>query len=1022
MNRLVSLLKVRAEEVRLVTLVALFFACIQAGQGLGDNSASALFLLRFGVDFLPYMFIAAGALTFVVTVGYSAGLGRFQRGRFFPVLILASAALILIERFAIIFSFSFLYPTLWLTMTCLGGLLGTLVWNLAGEVCDARQAKRLFPLFTSAGILGSVAGNAITGPGARLLGTDNLLLLYAALLVIAHYLARSIAASYLRKEKLPAGKASLLEDLRAGYDFVRTSSLLRLVAVASILFSVLFFAVSFPFSKVVTASFQNEAGVAGFFGLFNSITTASTFLVSLFLANRLYARLGIINGVFLMPLTYVLCFTVFAARYDLAGGGTARFAQLVILGGIAGTAWNALFNVVPSQKRGQVLAFVNGIPSQLGVMLSGALLIIADQALTVRQIFLMGGLLALVCGALVWRMRAAYAQALVDALRAGRLEVFTLGEGAFSGFQGDAAALQVATQALQDPKATTRRLAAQVLGKMGSVSAIRPLIEQLSDPDGNVRSSVLEALGALQARDSLDPILLHLDDPEEEVRCQALSVIAQLQPLATPIPTEKLENMLSGDPSFGVQVQAARALMQLGLVERVLPNLMVWLYSRELAVRIKATETLAEAAPYLKIPLESRPLLNALEDASPALRRAAAFAMSNLADGAVSEALVAHLDDPDVSVRAAAAESLRKGGDESRSLVLQVFEKDNPTIDSALDAIVPGDPQALPTLRRFAQREVVRARTLRNQLASLPSAGPAVGFLRARLRERELACEWRLIRIVGLFGDMRAMDLVRKSMGGGSAETRAAALEALDTIGDRQIAKSIVALLEDEPAPSATPAVIDQLIGSSDAWQRILAVRSLPELGLREFIPLLHHIESEPDLLLREAAHQALSEFDEEEPMDTLKTVSLLERVLLLREIPIFADLSAEDLKRIAEIAQEQWYPKDSIIFRQGEDGDAMYVIVEGRVQIRHNTGGRELVRAERGPGDFVGEMAIIESAPRSASLFTQTEVRVLSLDAETFRGILRERPDVAFAVLRSVSRRLREMTEGEIREPSQSS
>ena len=78
-----------------------------------------------------------------------------------------------------------------------------------------------------------------------------------------------------------------------------------------------------------------------------------------------------------------------------------------------------------------------------------------------------------------------------------------------------------------------------------------------------------------------------------------------------------------------------------------------------------------------------------------------------------------------------------------------------------------------------------------------------------------------------------------------------------------------------------------------------------PELGLREFIPRLHQLKSDPDELLRQAGLAALLQFGEEKPMETLKTVALLERVLLLREIPIFADLSAEDLKRIAEIAHE---------------------------------------------------------------------------------------------------------------------
>ncbi len=157
---------------------------------------------------------------------------------------------------------------------------------------------------------------------------------------------------------------------------------------------------------------------------------------------------------------------LFASFYTLNGAAVARFAQLVILSGIAGTAWNALFNVVPSQKRGQVLAFNNGVPSQIGVVLSGVLLIVAERAFTVQQIFLMGMALALVCGVLIWRMRKAYAQALVDALRAGRIEVFSANETAFSGFQGDAAVLDVATRALKDSKATTRRLAAEMLGRM----------------------------------------------------------------------------------------------------------------------------------------------------------------------------------------------------------------------------------------------------------------------------------------------------------------------------------------------------------------------------------------------------------------------------------------------------------------------------------------------------------------------------------------------------------------------------
>jgi HEAT repeat protein/ATP/ADP translocase len=1010
MNRIGRLLKVRPEEGPLVILVAMLFACIQAGQGLGDNAASALFLLRFGVDFLPYMYIAVGILTFAITMAYSAGLGRFDKGKFFLWIIAVFGILLIVERAAILLSIPFLYPTLWLTITAMGGILGTFVWNLAGEVCDARQAKRLFPLFTSAGILGSVIGNAVTGISAKWLGTDNLLILYVILLGIAFYLTRTISNSYFRKEKTFRDKTSLWVDLRSGFDFVRISPLMRLIAFSSILFSMLFFAIAFPFNKVITTSFPDEAGVAGFFGLFNSLTTTVTFLVSLFLANRIYTRLGIINGVFIMPLTYIFCFAVFISRYDLNGAVIARFAQLVILGGVAGTAWNALFNVVPSQKRGQVLAFNNGVPSQIGVMLSGVLLIVVEKVLTIQQIFMLGLLIALLCGKLIWQMRKAYAQALVEALRAGRLEVFSASEVTFSGLQGDAAALNIAIRALQDPKATTRHLAAEMLGKMQAISAIPALTHLLTDPDADVRISAIAALGALRAKSVSEEIFNLINDPEEQIRAQALSVITQLEPDPSSSLIEKITILLKDDPSIVVQMQAVITLAKLGFGELAISNLSTWLNSTDSQIRSSALMTIKESAPYLNTMIDIKSLLDALEDSSAIIRRASANALANFNGIQVSKALIIHLDDSDETVRGAAAEALRQRDEESQKLVLEVFGSDNPSVDSGLDAIAPGNPKSLVPLRQFAQREIIRARILCNQYASLPMKGRATIFLRDRLHLQASICEGRVIKTIGLFGDRKTMELVRKSVDGSNAENRAAALEALDTIGDKQLAKDVVNLLEEEPVKLNPSTVIETLLNSTDPWIRTLAICAIPELNLREFIPALHELKTNPDRLLREAALKSIAQFSEVKPMNTLKTVSILERVLLLHEIPIFADLSPEDLKSVAEIAGEEWYPQNIDIFHQGDEGNMMFVIVEGRLQVIRDEDGISQILAQRGPGDFVGEMAIIESAPRSATLHTQSEVRVLVIDDKTFKEILHQRPDVSFAVLRSLSRRLREI------------
>ncbi len=237
----------------------------------------------------------------------------------------------------------------------------------------------------------------------------------------------------------------------------------------------------------------------------------------------------------------------------------------------------------------------------------------------------------------------------------------------------------------------------------------------------------------------------------------------------------------------------------------------------------------------------------------------------------MSKTLIKYLTDSDASVRRTAAESLRRRNHESRALVLEILKTENSAVDAALDALAPGNPESLFPLREYARRETSRARRLRNQAASLASTGPVTGFLRTCLRAQASLCEGRLIKTVGLFGDAHTMELVRKSMNGTNIENRAAALEALDTIGDKQLAKNVVALLEEEPQPFDPSDAVAMLLKSTDPWLRVLALRSTSELGLHEFIPLLQQLKSGEDPLLCEAALGALTQFGEEESMDTLQ-------------------------------------------------------------------------------------------------------------------------------------------------------
>ena len=205
---------------------------------------------------------------------------------------------------------------MWLTVYVIGAIVGTLVWALAGWVLDARQAKRLFPLCASAAILGGFVGMISAGPLAKVAGTENLILAQAALLSAGAALTWDVSrASRTGSTRRPT--RSVVAELRLGFDYVRASPLMRLIAAAYVLFAILFFSVSYPFLTQMTAAFPAEADLATALGLLSAATTAVSFVVAVFLANRLFARFGIATVALILPVVYLAGFGIWLVRFTL---------------------------------------------------------------------------------------------------------------------------------------------------------------------------------------------------------------------------------------------------------------------------------------------------------------------------------------------------------------------------------------------------------------------------------------------------------------------------------------------------------------------------------------------------------------------------------------------------------------------------------------------------------------------------------------------------------------------------------
>jgi len=133
----------------------------------------------------------------------------------------------------------------------------------------------------------------------------------------------------------------------------------------------------------------------------------------------------------------------------------------------------------------------------------------------------------------------------------------------------------------------------------------------------------------------------------------------------------------------------------------------------------------------------------------------------------------------------------------------------------------------------------------------------------------------------------------------------------------------------------------------------------------------------------------------------------------VLRKVPLFASMREGDILAFAELVRERSFPKGSVIVFEDDPGDALYLVAKGQVKVvLIGEDGREVILSVLGEGNFFGEMSLIDDKPRSATVIAMIDSAVLLLRREDFQSRLRTSPEIAIALLRELSRRLRRADE----------
>jgi ATP/ADP translocase/HEAT repeat protein len=1056
--------------------VALLFVQLFASSGvfiLGRTVRDTLFLSRYPVAYLPWMFVFYGIGAALVSLFYSRYADRISRS----VLLYVTSGVGILTYFAVWIlvriGVALVYPLFYVWSEIVSTLAILQFWTLASELDHSRDARRLNTTIGAARPLGVVFFGFGTGWFVRFIGTEQLmfvLILLLGMIAACTRLLRNqprIRAPGSVRESKPRGEG-LGKPLEKKY--FRSISLLMLIMFLALTLG------DFQF-KIIARACYTEDSLAQFFSLFYGIVGILSIGFQLFLTPAILAKLGVGAALTVMPGVFGTSSALLLLWPGLAAACSLKFSDNGLQFTLHDTTMQSLYSPFPAAARGRTRAFLDGAIKPLSYGAGGLLLVILVRAhLDVRQISFVTIPLAIAWLALVPFVRRGYLKLLEKGLAgpmAGQLftDPFVIGTAERRILvqileTGDPASVAVALEQLQNDRSSDfrqalrkllrhtdsgiRARAIRILDLMEESSAMSDFAAAARDGDAVVRAAAAAALARLVGDDNPDQILHFLDDPSREVRVQALACLVRYGGLegATRAGDRLLGMISSEDPEQ--RREACLVLSRLGHLAYL--SLKRLLQDPEARVRRAAMRAASGTADPHLVPAIIRGLYD------PPVWKTATSALV-----AVGEAAVTHIEqamrDPLLprAVRLQLPRVLSRIPSAGSFVALRDLQEDTDShfrlrVYAALGRLrlrlgyAPTPPRLLvPRVRR----EVLE---VWGNLHAWNSGRGRFGtsLLIEEMDFRKKRAERRILRLLEMSYGLREIGLILAAMQDSSR--REEALDALEAILDASLRDLVIPALESLGPGPARPPVTDPNVSvlppvqfmllqayHPNTYVNFLALDALARAGEVSALPAAQNALMHSDPLVREAGLHALARLDRANSRTTAAALRADPDPTVARWAHFYSRSAANPAGTTATVGESMHDTFEKILFLKGtpifsrlpgedlaplarvaevihfEEGDA--IIKEGEFGDYFYVVISGLVvlecegtvLREVGPPGMIGELAVLDRGAQSSSARALKPSDLLRIGADEFFEILHEQAELAETLIRILAGEVRQ-------------
>ncbi len=1026
------------EAAPLVHFWLIFMLTLGIGLAIGRASADALFLARYGIEYLPAMYVVLAPILAIISIGYAAMADHVPPERFFR-LILIGLIVIVFTSWILIYStdITYIYPAYFLIHKVASELLlvhGTLY--LAHNF-NTLQAKRLFPLIFAGEQLGAILGGLFVSASSTFLDTRLLPLIWALLMISGVYQLHLWHRKHGRSPHFFTTRQSgskikmAAKSAYQGLIFTRESPLLRNASISLFFLVIVFYILTYSTNKIFTTRFPDAQSLAGFLGLLTAATSIITLGIQIFLTNKLIDKFGIrkLNSIF--PFTTAASSGLLLASFSFPIAVLVSIGKDSLLNALQNPLRSIFLNALPGYIQGRARAVSIAFVMPIALLICGAMLW-GMQHLQNSTYILIPGLIAAIAF-LVFSLRTnkTYTNEITTHLKS---HLFIPGQdkNKFKLDLDEDALESLKNIFIKLPKA--RGHALTLLATHFPAQSIGFIVPRINEIPAPIIDKFLHSLFSESGQPLPYEVLAKFPMKDNHLRATLIKLLSDKQyPEAIILARQNITSesprvrvaaiyALTKDPDYPQDelVSAWKNLAHGGISEQLssldllsIIDLVKDTYRADLIPEIFNTiKTLLEnenpsitARTLTLLPdtfidktendmsEELRGIIlscaqKLLKQSDPGLRCSASYGLRSLHKQERHEIIFQLLNDSHESVRSKTLSILEDIEDElDYALNTGVLEgKSPPRVQSAiLEVAINLELISIYKLKKIALDCANKARQYKHGISILQNNGtssPAGNIFSIILEERSAQyIDLALQSLTPLYAPEQ-IAVIRASLNSGNSHHIANACEILANIQNQPAAQAILSLLQETDIRNIYKTNKFNTINDVLSW------------ATNSYDPWVSHV----------------ARILQEDSMLDKESRDLIEHISLLKQTDIFSEVSTDDLLFVAQKVEEICYFAGDRVFDINETGRHLYIIIHGKIglSISPDPESTDYITT-LGPGSSFGEMNLLDNLPRSATAHVIEDSVLLALEKDRFIGLLKSYPELSLGILREMSLKIRE-------------